>query len=73
MMQIALILMACAVFAALAALAIAAVLRAARIDDLIGEVFSPWIEDPSGPSPAVRDEAWAPAPPGVPRPVRASR
>lgn len=46
MMEIALSLMACAVFAALAAVAVTAALKSARVDDVIGEVFSPWIQDP---------------------------
>lgn len=46
MMEIALGVMACAVFAALTAVATTAALKSARVDDLIGEVFSPWIRDP---------------------------
>lgn len=46
MMEIALSLMACAVFAALTAVAVTAALKSARVDDIIGEVFSPWIQDP---------------------------
>ncbi len=71
MMQIAMMLMACAVFAALAALGISAALRAARIEDLIEEVFSPWIEDPVGLSPSSRDEAWAVPDPGPDAAARA--
>ena len=52
MMEIALGLVACAVFAALAAVAITAALESARVDDVIGEVFSPWIHDPFGASDA---------------------
>ncbi|WP_332676798.1 hypothetical protein [Brevundimonas sp.] len=48
MMEIALGVLACAVFAALAVGAATAALRSARVDDIIGEVFSPWISHPSG-------------------------
>lgn len=48
MMDIALGLMACAVFAALAAVSVTAALRSARAENIIGQVFSPWIEDRSG-------------------------
>ena len=64
MMQFAMMVMGCAVFAGLAALAISAALRAARVEDLIEEVFSPWMEDPVGLSPTSRDEAWAAPDPG---------
>lgn len=47
MMGIALGVMASAVFAALTAVATLAALKSARVDDIIGEVFSPWIGDPS--------------------------
>lgn len=46
MMALGMSLMACAVFVALAAVAVTAALKSARIDNVIGEVFSPWIEDP---------------------------
>ncbi|HYC66876.1 hypothetical protein [Brevundimonas sp.] len=46
MMGLALILLACAVFAALTAFSVTAALRSARVDDIIGQVFSPWIQDP---------------------------
>jgi hypothetical protein len=61
MMEIALTLMACAVFAALTAVAVTAALKSARVDDVIGEVFSPWIHDPFE----------APAAPKVAEPPRA--
>lgn len=47
MMEIALGLLACAVFATLAAVAVTAALKSARVDNIIGEVFSPWIQEPS--------------------------
>lgn len=50
MFEIALILLAGAVFAALAFVAITAALKAARVEDVIGEVFSPWLQDPFGPA-----------------------
>lgn len=63
MFEIALLLLACAVFAALTAVAVTAALKAARVEDLIGEVFSPWLQDPFGASggpeigePTSRDE-----------------
>lgn len=46
MMGIALTLLACAVFAALTTFSVTAALRSARVDDIIGQVFSPWIQDP---------------------------
>lgn len=49
MFEIALILLAGAVFAALAFVAITTALKAARVEDVIGEVFSPWLQDPFGP------------------------
>lgn len=61
MMQIILSLVACAVFAALAAVAVTAALKSARVDDVIGEVFSPWIHDPFG---ASDSRQAAEAPPG---------
>ncbi|CAN7267008.1 hypothetical protein [Brevundimonas sp. LjRoot202] len=48
MLEIALLLLACAVFAALTFVAVTAALRAARVEDVIGEVFSPWLHDPFG-------------------------
>jgi hypothetical protein len=48
MMELGIALLACAVFAALAAVSVTAALKSARVDDAIGEVFSPWIEDPFG-------------------------
>ena len=48
MLEIALLLLASAVFAALTFVAVAAALRAARVEDVIGEVFSPWLHDPFG-------------------------
>lgn len=58
MMEIALGVMACAVFATLTVVAAGAALKSARVDDIIGEVFSPWIER----SPQAADEAKAAAP-----------
>lgn len=48
MLEIALLLLASAVFAALTFVAVTAALRAARVEDVIGEVFSPWLQDPFG-------------------------
>lgn len=63
MFEIALLLLACVVFAALTVVAVAAALKATRVEDVIGEVFSPWFQDPFGSSggleigePTSRDE-----------------
>lgn len=48
MMEIATLLMLCALFAALAAFAVTAALKAARVENLLGEVFSPWLHGPFG-------------------------
>ncbi|MBI2262353.1 MAG: hypothetical protein HYU62_11915 [Caulobacterales bacterium] len=64
MLEIALLLLACAVFAALTFVAVTAALRAARVEDVIGEVFSPWLHDPFGApetgEPAPRDDRGPP-------------
>jgi hypothetical protein len=71
MMEIALTLLACAVFAALTAIAITAALKSARVDDIIGEVFSPWKPDSLAataarrPADAARVEAETPTPHGA--------
>jgi hypothetical protein len=46
MMQIATLLLLCAVFAALVIVTIATALKSARVENLIGDVFSPWLQDP---------------------------
>lgn len=64
MLEIALLLLASAVFAALTFVAVTAALRAARVEDVIGEVFSPWLHDPFGApetgEPAPRDDGGPP-------------
>lgn len=45
MMEIAQLLLLCAVFAALVIVAVTAALKSARVSDVIGEVFSPWLEE----------------------------
>jgi hypothetical protein len=71
MMEIGLGLLACGVFAALTAVAVTAALKSARVDDIIGEVFSPWIQDPF--APPVPPETAGPATPRVVPAERAER
>ena len=46
MMGIAQLLIACALFIGLAAIAVTAALKTARVEDRIGEVFATWLHDP---------------------------
>lgn len=46
MMGLAQLLIACALFVGLAAIAVAAAFKAARVEDRIGEVFATWLHDP---------------------------